>query len=109
MSERFIEFITDQLAQLPELRVKRMFGGHGLYSGEQFFAIVMNGRLYFKTDDATREDYTRRGMEPFIYEKARRTMIIKYFEVPPDVLENHDELATWAGRAIRAAANEKKT
>jgi len=108
MSGRFVDYVTDQLAQVPNLRAKPMFGGHGLYAGEQFFAIVMNGRLYFKTDDTTRMNYVRRGMEPFIYEKARRTMTIKYFEVPPEVLENRDELTSWAAQAIRAA-NDKKS
>ena len=107
MSERFVDFVTDQLAQVPDLRAKRMFGGHGLYAGDRFFAIVMNGRLYFKTDDATRADYVGRGMEPFIYEKARRTMTIKYFEVPPEVLENRDELTSWAAQAIQAAKGKK--
>ena len=107
MSKRFVDFVTDQLAQVPDLRAKRMFGGHGLYAGDQFFAIVMNGRLYFKTDDTTRADYVGRGMEPFIYEKARRTTTIKYFEVPPEVLENRDELAVWAAQAIQAAKDKK--
>jgi TfoX/Sxy family transcriptional regulator of competence genes len=43
-------------------------------------------------------------MGPFKYEKARRTLTINYFEVPPDVLESREELVDWARRAIRANA-----
>jgi len=98
------EFVLDQLASLPEMRAKSMFGGHGLYQADRFFGILMDGRLYFKTDEQSRREFLARGMEPFIYEKAKRTMTMRYYEVPPEVLENHDELVAWAHRAIRAAS-----
>jgi DNA transformation protein len=79
-----------------------------LYQEEHFFGILMHGRLYFKTDDRTRAAYVERDMEPFIYEKARRAMTINYFEVPPDVLENREELVLWAKQAIAAAAIRSK-
>jgi DNA transformation protein and related proteins len=101
--DSFKDFVMDQLKGLPELRVRPMFGGHGLYGGEKFFGILMNGRLYFKTDEQTRAAYLAQGMEPFIYAKARRTMTINYFEVPPQVLEDREELAAWARRAIASA------
>jgi DNA transformation protein len=104
--ESFKNFVLDQLSALPELRSKAMFGGQGLYQADCFFGILMDGRLYFKTDEQTRTPYVERGMRPFIYEKARRAMTINstnYFEVPPDVLENRDEFVVWAKRAIQAA------
>jgi DNA transformation protein and related proteins len=99
----FKEFVMDQLGALPELRAKAMFGGHGLYQADCFFGILMDGRLYFKTDAQTRAAFLERGMGPFIYEKARRTMTVNYFEVPPDVLEGREELVAWAKRAIQVA------
>ena len=80
-----------------------MFGGFGLYQGDRFFAISMEGRLYFKTSRETRAAYLKRGMKPFIYKKARRITSLKYFEVPPEILEDRRELADWARRAIQAA------
>ena len=102
--DSFKDFVVDQLSGLPELRVKAMFGGHGLYQADRFFGILMDGRLYFKTDERTRADYVERGMAPFIYEKAPRITTIHYFEVPPEVLEDREELAAWARRAVEAAA-----
>jgi DNA transformation protein len=86
-----------------------MFGGYGLYQADRFFAILMDGRLYFRTDEQTRAAYVERGMGPFTYEKARRTMTIKYFEVPPEVLENREQLSAWANHAIHAAAAPTRT
>jgi len=85
-----------------------MFGGYGLYQADRFFGILMDGRLYFKTDEQSRAAYAERGMSPFIYEKARRTMTMSYFEVPPDVLENRDEFVVWARRAVQAAGTRPK-
>jgi DNA transformation protein len=98
--ESFKEFVLDQLGALPELRTKAMFGGYGLYQSARFFGILMDGRLYFKTDEQSRAAYLERGMAPFTYEKARRIRSMKYFEVPPEVLEDRENLVTWAKRAI---------
>jgi len=102
--DSFKEFVLDQLSALPELRAKAMFGAHGLYSGEKFFGILDEGRLFFKTDAASQADYTTRGMGPFTYEMKGKVKTMAYHEVPPDVLENAPELTDWARRAIQTAA-----
>ena len=102
--DSFKEFVLDQLGALPELRSRAMFGGHGLYQADRFFGILMDGRLYFRTDERTRTAYLELGMRPFVYEKSRRIMTLKYFEVPADALENRQELVAWANRALQAAA-----
>lgn len=102
VADEFVNFVLDQLSSLTELRAKRMFGGHGLYQGDRFFAIVMAGRLYFKTNEKTVCKYLERGMGPFIYEKARQTMTIRYYEVPPAILENREDCVAWAKEAIEA-------
>jgi DNA transformation protein len=107
--DSFKAFVLDQLSALPELRAKAMFGAHGLYSGGRFFGILDEGRLYFKTDAQSQADYTARGMPPFTYEMKGRTLTMSYHEVPPDVLENREELVAWANRAIQIAARSKKS
>jgi DNA transformation protein len=86
-----------------------MFGAHGLYSGGRFFGILDEGRLFFKTDAQSQADYIAHGMEPFTYEMKGRVMTMSYHEVPPDVLENREELVAWAHRAIQIAADSKKS
>ncbi len=100
----FKEFVLDQLSALPGVRAKAMFGAHGLYQDEHFFAILDQGRLFFKTDPQSQADYLARGMEPFTYESKGRTRTMSYYEVPPDVLENPQEVVVWARRAIQVAA-----
>ena len=107
--ESFKEFVLDQLGALPEVRARAMFGAHGLYQGEHFFAILDEGRLFFKTDRASEKDYVARGMGPFTYESRGRVVTMSFHEVPPEVLENAPELVAWAQRAIQTAARGKKS
>jgi DNA transformation protein len=99
----FKDFVLDQLQAVANLDAKRMFGGHGLYQGDRFFGILMDGRLYFKTDEQSRTDYLARGATAFVYEKGKRIVSTNYYEVPPEILENPDELVLWATRAVKAA------
>ncbi len=99
--ESFNQFVREQLAGLPGIEFRRMFGGHGLYRGEVFFGIAFRGRLYFKTDDRTRPAYEAAGMGMF--QPSAKQCLSAYFEVPAAVLENAELLCEWAGRAVEAA------
>ncbi len=110
--DTFKEFVLDQLRALPELRAKAMFGGHGLYSGANFFGILIEGQLYFKVDETIRAAYAERGMKPFTYTKAKKVMTMNYYEVPPDILEDAELAVAWANQSIRlaaATAGQKRT
>jgi DNA transformation protein len=105
--DSFKAFILDQLAALPDVRARAMFGAHGLYAGELFFGILDEGRLFFKTDTASQADYEVRGMGAFTYEMKGVTKTMAYHEVPPEVLEDVLELTAWARRALQVAARVK--
>ena len=98
MKNSFKDFALDQLRSLDGVTSRSMFGGWGLYCGEQFFGIIHDDRLYFKTNNTTRPAYLEHGMEPF--KPSDKQTLKTYYEVPVGVLENHDELAQWAQRAI---------
>ena len=102
VTDGFIEFVVDQLAGCGPITPKRMFGGVGLYAGDVFFAVLAGDLLYLKVDDSNRRDFEAAGTGPFRpYGDARDTM--QYYEVPVAVLEDADELARWARKAIRVA------
>ena len=104
--DTFKSFVLDQLAMMPELRARAMFGGHGLYSGDYFFGILFEGGVFFKADETTRAAYESRGMKPFTYEMKGRVMTMSYYELPPDVLENATEAVVWAKQAVQVAAKK---
>jgi len=99
--DAFNEFVVDQLSSLSDLECRRMFGGFGIYSGSTFFGIIHEGRLYFKTDARTRNDYERLGMKAF--KPSAEQTLVNYFEVPAEVLENADELSKWARSSLEVS------
>jgi len=102
--DSFTELVLDQMRGVPALTWRRMFGGHGFYSGGLFFAVVWDDRLFLKTGEAERAAYQARGMGPFTYEGGALTSL---WEVPAEVLEDADELTAWATRAVAAARAAK--
>ncbi len=104
VTPEFRDFVLGQLAPLPQLWSKAMFGGIGLYSGECFFGIVAADELFFKVDLSNRAAYEAAGSEPF-RPVAARPVSLSYWRVPIEVLEDTGELAAWALAAIRAAGN----
>jgi DNA transformation protein and related proteins len=94
----FKDFVLDQLSELRGVSCRAMFGGYGLYRGEVFFAIVHKGRLYFKTTEASRAPYIKKGMKPF--RPNAKQMLKTYYEVPVDIIEDTDQLTAWAGTAV---------
>ena len=101
--DSYRDFVLDQLRLLEGVSCRAMFGGYGLYLGADFFGIIYDGRLYFKTDDATREKYRGRGMGPFA--PGGEQVLKSYYEVPEEIVEDDEELASWA----REAATRKGT
>ena len=102
MSE-LIDSLPDLFHGLGTIRVKRMFGGHGVYADEWFFALVDGGVLYLKADAISRPHFTARGARPFEYVKDGKVMKMGYFEAPGEVLEDPDEAMKWGRLAIDAA------
>ena len=97
----FVTEVVSLLAELGEVRAKAMFGGHGIYCGPTFFALIARDRLYFKVDDDSRGEYTARGTGPF--SPAPGKVMKSYYEVPRDVFESDEELVRWARRAVAVA------
>jgi DNA transformation protein and related proteins len=107
VSRAYVDYVLGQLAGLGRLRSRRMFGGAGLYCDEIFFAIIADDTLYLRVDDASRSDYTARGMAAFRPYAERPEVSMSYFAAPADVLESPEELLTWSRRSVSAAGASK--
>lgn len=108
-SEGFQEFVKDQLAGFGPVVIRRMFGGAGVYAGEVMFALIADDTLYLKADGTTAPAFEAEGMAAFTYTaKGRKPVSMSYWEVPSRLLEEPDELATWAREAYAIACAAKK-
>ena len=109
VSQDFRRYVLDQLHGLGRVTARPMFGGVGLYNEDLFFALIDNDTLYFKVNDSTRPRYARLGMKPFCpFPDDPSREMGGYFEVPADVLEDADELVTWARQASEVALSARR-
>ena len=79
-----------------------MFGGVGLYADDVFFGLLARDMLFLKVDDSNRGQFEAAGMKAF-KPYADKPMVMPYFQVPVAVLEDADELASWARQSVRVA------
>ncbi|MHA1517198.1 MAG: TfoX/Sxy family protein [Alphaproteobacteria bacterium] len=109
-SEGFKAFIADQLAGFGPVNIRKMFGGAGIYADGVMFAILDRDTLYLKADKTSSRTFADEGMKPFKYTaKGGKPIAMSYWEVPPRLLEDPDELADWAREAHRIACAGKKS
>ncbi len=96
----FLRFVLEQLSVLPDLSAADFFGGTGIKAGTAMFAMIMDGTLYFATDEASRLEYVAFGSRRFSYRTKSRLVETKFFEVPAEILDDRERLAEFAERAI---------
>jgi DNA transformation protein len=108
VSSAYLAYAIDQLSQCINVRTRRMFGGVGIYHEDAFFALIDDDQLYFKVNDSTREEFVSRGAQPFRPVGANSKIVtLSYYTLPPEVLEDVDELKPWTLKAIAVAHGAK--
>lgn len=112
MSPEFRDYLLDMLRPLGEVAARPMFGGGGLYLEGLMFALVFDDVLFLKTDAENRGDFEARDMAPIAYEREGRDELVEmsYWEAPPELMDDADEMCAWSRRAWQAArrASAKK-
>jgi DNA transformation protein and related proteins len=105
VSARFTESILDMLSPLGRIATRRMFGSVALYSEGLVFALLYKDVLYLKVDQDTRGAFEAEHCGPFNYPlKDGSVQVLDTYHGAPDrLLDEPDELLTWARTAIAAA------
>jgi DNA transformation protein and related proteins len=106
------EFIRDLFAPLGQVTVKRMFGGAGIWADGLMFALMFDGAIFLKVDEASIPDFEREGSRPFVYTRAKSKgrvgrASLSYWRLPERLYDDPDELAVWANRALAIAQRKK--
>ncbi|MGE5041489.1 MAG: TfoX/Sxy family protein [Candidatus Levyibacteriota bacterium] len=98
------EYVSlDLFSEIEGITSRRMFGGYGFYYYGKFFAIISDGKLFFKVGEGNREDYERYFSTPFIYTSRGKEVELPFCELPPDIMEEKNGLLEW----IEKAASQK--
>jgi DNA transformation protein len=104
MRPEFRDYLLELFERFGPIRIKAMFGGFGLYSGEVFFGLVADERVYLKVDDTTRADFEAEGKSHFTFKlKSGDIGAMSYYEIPDRLYDDPDDLALWARKAVDVA------
>lgn len=107
-SDEYADYLRDLLRPLGAIRLRRMFGGYGIYADDFFFAVVVEGQLYFKVDAVTRPQFEAASLEEWVYEKDGKPVRMNYFRPPEAVFDEEEALVEWGRLALAAALRSRK-
>lgn len=103
-SDSFTEFLREQLAPLGRITTRRMFGKTGVFCKGLMWGMITDDTLYVRVDDLNRAVFREaEATPPLSYEKQGRTIDLAFWRVPERLLDEPDELVTWARAALAAA------
>src|ERR1700724_4281260 len=103
-SDRFAEFLRDQLAPLGRITMRRMFGKTGVFCDGFMLGMVRDNTLYFRVDDDNRAAFKEaESFPPLDYQKKGGTIDLSFWRAPERLFDEPDELVTCARAALAAA------
>lgn len=98
------EFVRDLFSEFGVVKIKRMFGGSGIYAGGVMFAIMSDGIIYLKADAETVPAFERENCTPFQYATRNgKRVVMSYWRLPERLYDEPGELARWAEAAVGVA------
>ena len=106
----FADFVLEQMADVPDVAKRSMFGGFGIYRSGLMFALIANEQLYFKADEMLAQEFTAMDLPPFVYTGKNGSTALKYHLAPEAVFEEAEQMARGSDKAyqcaVRAAAEK---
>jgi DNA transformation protein len=103
-SDSFAEFLSEQLAPLGRITMRRMFGKTGVFCDGLMLGMVTDNTLYLRVDDDNREAFQEAASSPPLnYRKKGETIDLSFWRAPERLFDEPDELVTWARIALAAA------
>ncbi len=104
MTPDFADYLHELFAPLGTIRIKRMFGGAGIYAEDIMFALVADDVLYLKADAENRPLFEAENLEAFSYAaKGKRRVSLSYFRAPDEAMDSPQAMLPWARGAFGAA------
>lgn len=105
ISEEYRTYLEDLFSVMPDVTIRRMFGGVGIFRHGLMFALSPGaGGLAFKVDGQTIGRFREAESSEWVYETpSGQSKGMGYWYAPERVLEDEEEFRTWALEAFEAA------
>lgn len=97
-----VDRIESGLMNLGPVTMRPMFGGWGVFLDGAMFGLVSRERLYLKTDERTRGEFERAGLEPFTFTRKGEEITTSYHRAP-EPLDDWAVMEPWLQGAYDAA------
>ena len=103
-TDGFAEFLSEQLAPLGRITLRRMFGKLGVFCDGVMLGMVTDNTFYVRVDEQNRATFQEAASSPPLnYAKQGELIDLAFWRVPDRLMDEPDELLDW-GRAALAAA-----
>lgn len=104
----FGDWVRDHLKDLGSVEIKPMFGAAGVKFGGAMFAILDDGEIWLKADEALAAELEAEGARQFKYAtKAGEVMVMAYWSLPEAAVDDADEAVAWARKSVAVALRPK--
>ena len=103
------DHLRDLFAGLGDIRIRKMFGGQGIYHHGVIIAVVVDGELLLKADAGTAPQFEAAGCSQWAYEGKSKPVRMPYWNVPGGALDDPSEFTPWARLAYEAGLRSGKT
>ncbi len=107
VSKDFLEYVLDQLSEWGEVKIKRMFGGAGLYLDGLMFGLVANDVVYLKVDETNKDKYIKHGSSP-LKPFASEATVLSFYNISVDVFEDAEKFIEWAEESLSIQKKRNK-
>ena len=110
--KEFASHVVNLMQSIGPVNAKFMFGGYGIFLEGLMFGLIADSVLYLKADKETENEFKAKGLEKFTYNKKGKEFKMSYYQAPDEVIEDGEEMRSWAAKAysaaLRAASKKRK-
>ena len=104
--------LAEFFAALGPVTIRRMFSGKGVYVGDVIIAIEYGDELRLKADLVSAPEFAAAGSTQWAYDGHRGVVMMPYWSIPDEALDDPDLMAHWTRLAfdagLRANASHTK-
>lgn len=100
--------IEEIFETLGPVKIRRMFGGKGIYFDGIILALEVNGEILLKGDAESAPALEEAGARQWAYEGKGKPVKMPYWSIPEPAWDDPNEMARWVRLAYEAALRSKK-
>ncbi len=101
--------LNDLFSEISGISSRSMFGGYGFYYRGVFFALIADGKLYFKAGEENKKDFLDYGSVPFIYTGHKgKDVTMSYFELPANIMDDKTLILEWVEKSAALGVKKKR-